>query len=152
MLMYSTTWQGRREMWLVSKWQLKHHWVFRQMSCEVGDPGKDHHPPNCVTSQLTGPGCDTLTGDNDGGWGGCDHNILMRVSKTVTSFWPQFAAWQWWCDSVARAQFIIPAPAVMKLHSLNFMRRHFSSITPDRSHTARCPGPGREDFRCFCCC
>ena len=56
------------------------------MSCEAGDPGRDHHPPTCVTSQVTGPGCDTLTGDNDSGWGGCDHNILMPVSKTVTSF------------------------------------------------------------------
>lgn len=57
------------------------------MSCEAGDPGRDHHPPTSdVTSQVTGPGCDTLTGDNDSGWGGCDHNILMPVSKTVTSF------------------------------------------------------------------
>ena len=43
---------------------------------------------------------------------------------------------------VLPGQFIIPAPAVMRLHSLNFMRRHFSSITPDRSHTARCPDLG----------
>ena len=46
------------------------------MSC---DPERSSISPLCgVTSQVM------VTGDNDSGWG-CDHNILMRVSKTVTS-------------------------------------------------------------------